>query len=502
MEEEDLKAIAEYFIGDIEGSIYEYKTGPKLIQFFNKYFGYNDIYPSRNSIEGFPSRWIFVYNKLVELINKKKFGEFILLITNQEYIFKEKGNENLVENQKKALSYFNLILRKKNLELIYHKNNGEIININNDLTKIGTGGFCDVYYSGSKKIAIKRLRKENYQNKIMHRFKREYEIMSNLSNINGILPVYNYNVNEYEYTMKYVPNTLMNYIRENELSNEMKKKYIFDLANTLIEVEKHCVHRDLNPNNILVDKDNKLYISDFGLGKSKIYEHSHKTQRSTALGTFEYCAPEQFNLLKDANTIAVDIYSFGKVVNYIMTGDSSSYDHIYKPISARATNENPQNRFNSFMEIKNKIIEINNVSENKSNMKIIGAKLNIGNYDDECDIYINGLNEVEYRSFILNSNIDVIIKHVVYDKSNLNKFIVLCKENDTFTDCDKLTDIINELLDDINCDYSSKILLCESLSKYANQLNRFYTQKKMSEIRRKDRIDPTLIEELDFSFEE
>lgn len=51
-----IRFVAEVFCGDIQG-YYSYKSGPKLVNFFNQFFGYSDVYQ-----QGFPSRWAYTYN--------------------------------------------------------------------------------------------------------------------------------------------------------------------------------------------------------------------------------------------------------------------------------------------------------------------------------------------------------------------------------------------------------------------------------------------------------
>lgn len=58
--EDSLREIAHIFCGD-EGDLYTYKGGPKLVSFFNMYYNTNDKYG-----QGFPSRWVYVYDKLAQ----------------------------------------------------------------------------------------------------------------------------------------------------------------------------------------------------------------------------------------------------------------------------------------------------------------------------------------------------------------------------------------------------------------------------------------------------
>ena len=61
---DSLKEISNIFCGDTAG-FYTYKQGYKLVEFFNANFGTKDVYRS-----GFPSRWAYVHDKLVDLINR------------------------------------------------------------------------------------------------------------------------------------------------------------------------------------------------------------------------------------------------------------------------------------------------------------------------------------------------------------------------------------------------------------------------------------------------
>ena len=72
--ENSLRQISHIFCGDTDG-LYSYKSGPKLVSFFNQHFQANDQYA-----QGFPSRWLYVYDKLVLLLNSKKFDSFLDLI--------------------------------------------------------------------------------------------------------------------------------------------------------------------------------------------------------------------------------------------------------------------------------------------------------------------------------------------------------------------------------------------------------------------------------------
>ena len=80
-----LEIISKEFCGDFEDSLYEYKTGPELISFFNSNFGFNDHYYS-----GFPTRWIYASERIKDLYNNGKINEFFSYIMSIEFNIQEK----------------------------------------------------------------------------------------------------------------------------------------------------------------------------------------------------------------------------------------------------------------------------------------------------------------------------------------------------------------------------------------------------------------------------
>jgi serine/threonine protein kinase len=95
------------------------------------------------------------------------------------------------------------------------------------------------------------------------------------------------------------------------------------------------VHRDLKPQNILLDSEEHAYISDFGLSKSFESDLTGMTRSGEMLGTPRYMAPEQVKGGKIDNR--ADLYALGLILYEMVTGDipfqaDSTVQFIYKHV--------------------------------------------------------------------------------------------------------------------------------------------------------------------------
>ncbi len=103
------------------------------------------------------------------------------------------------------------------------------------------------------------------------------------------------------------------------------------------------IHRDLSTNNIFI-VSGAIKIADFGLGKDLNVFTSHQTIHTKAMGQYYYCAPEQFMMLREGDKRS-DVYSLGRVINYIMTTDSRNSYHAFRNVSEKATNGDAAYRY-------------------------------------------------------------------------------------------------------------------------------------------------------------
>jgi serine/threonine-protein kinase len=194
---------------------------------------------------------------------------------------------------------------------------------------IGEGGFGEVWKAEDESlgrvVALKIISKEKLerstpeqQQEFVERFKREARILAALKHIH-ILALFDYGETEglrYLVIPYHEGGTLEDRLQRARLTLAQTDRFFSQLADALDYAHRQkIVHRDLKPANVLVDQEDNIQLSDFGI--SKLLEDSaHLTQTGTAMGTPDYMSPEQFKGMPlDGRS---DIYSMG-VMLYEMT---------------------------------------------------------------------------------------------------------------------------------------------------------------------------------------
>lgn len=396
--ESTLKLISSIFCGD-EEDFYSYKSGPKLVAFFNTYFYKNDKYG-----QGFPSRWNYVYNNLLELLKSNRFDEFLNIILSKEYIMKDR-DVNQIDAANISLEIykkFNEIV-KKDIFLITHINNKfHLCEQNEDLEKIGEGGFANVFKQKSTGLALKVL-KDDYLTDvgIVSRFKREYTITKLLQDLNGIIRIYDFDASSCSYTMELAELTLEEYLDNDSINDDIKINCIRQILYIMSEVHKRdIIHRDLSPSNIFVI-GGMLKIADFGLGKDLHIFTSHQTIRTNAMGQYYYCAPEQFMMLKESDKRS-DVYSLGRIINFVMTGDPVKSNHIFRSVSEKASNRDSSYRYMDARALLSSFEKSVKYHKNKEIEKLIIDKIRNEIYDEEIECYIYEMTSEKLSEMLLN----------------------------------------------------------------------------------------------------
>src|SRR5271156_1385357 len=193
---------------------------------------------------------------------------------------------------------------------------------------LGQGGMGRVYKAYDKDIdrtvAIKVVREGFVGNEdSLKRFKQELNLARKISH-KHILRIHDMgSVGETRFiSMAYVDGQdLHQIIKDNpQMTIERVVHFARQLAEALAAAHAEgVVHRDLKPQNILVDKDDQIYVSDFGLAKSFEEGAVSLTKTGNFLGTPRYMSPEQVEG-KPVDQRS-DLYTYGLMLYELLAGD-------------------------------------------------------------------------------------------------------------------------------------------------------------------------------------
>lgn len=240
-----------------------------------------------------------------------------------------------------------------------------------------------------------------------------------------------------------IPYLIMEYIEGKSLEEFIKEKgklsfeEIMKKSGSILKAlhyihSKGLVHRDLAPQNILIENENnRIVIIDFGIVKDLIA--SNWTDTQTVIGNPYYRSPEQWKS-KDLDE-KTDIYSFGVILYQMLTGEvpfygtmeEILYQHLYEPVPdvmnksldapwgiqkilRKAMNKRPESRYHNAMALLEALKMVDNEDE-KNLLIAIADKLD--------DRYIFE-GEREKGGFI--SNV-YLLRHRVYEGNYLLKIM-------------------------------------------------------------------------------
>ncbi len=220
------------------------------------------------------------------------------------------------------------------------------------LAIVGRGAFGEVHVCREKKtgniVAVKKIKKELLakKNQIIH-IRNEQLFMSKVKSPWIVELKASFQEGDYLYLiMEFLPGgDFMNLlIEKDKLTEEEAKFYLAELILTVESIHNlDCIHRDIKPDNILIDKNGHIKLSDFGLAKvsDTLYEKNSlkdenfnpkkKTHKKlySCVGTAFYVAPEV--LTKKGYGQEIDWWSVGVIFFEMLCG--------YAPFCAEETQE-------------------------------------------------------------------------------------------------------------------------------------------------------------------
>jgi predicted Ser/Thr protein kinase len=246
------------------------------------------------------------------------------------------------------------------------------------LAELGRGGMGVVYRAHhvrlDRPVAVKLLPAESGRDAAFaERFTREARALARL-NHPSIITIYDFGQagGQSYFVMEYVEGTnLRQRMRAGRLSPEEALRIALQVCDALQYAhELGIVHRDVKPENVLLDRLGRVKIADFGLVKLLNRKSTQYTLTGPwqAMGTLHYMAPEQTEN-RPALDHRADIYSLGVMLYEMLTGElplgrfappsqRSPVDPRLDEIVLRALEREPEHRYQNVGELKAALEEL------------------------------------------------------------------------------------------------------------------------------------------------
>lgn len=246
------------------------------------------------------------------------------------------------------------------------------------LRKLGEGGMSVVYLAVNEKVnkhwAIKEVKKEGVENfeTVHQRLLTEADILKRLHhpNLPDIVDIIE-NEETFLLVMDYIEgrqleSIVQEYGPQNEETVVNWGKQLCDVLSYLHSQNPPIIYRDMKPANVMLQKDGKVVLIDFGTARE--FKES-QAEDTLCLGTCGYAAPEQYKG-QGQSDIRTDIYCLGVTLYYLLTG----HNPICKPyeiypirywntnlssglemIILKCTRKNPSKRYQSCEELQQEL---------------------------------------------------------------------------------------------------------------------------------------------------
>lgn len=231
-----------------------------------------------------------------------------------------------------------------------------------DLSVVGTGGCAEVRAcdrkSDGKRFAKKFLTRTS--EKMIRRFQQEVRILEKLDHPRIVKVIDTQLTTEpYWYVMPYYADPLKDLL-PSIIGNADRVQKVFTAILDGMEYahREGVIHRDLKSSNVMMNSDDDVVITDFGIGRVLDSEEDRVTATGAAIGSRSYGSPEQFTDAKHVDERS-DIYCLGRLLYEMHTeplnSSVQSLDRVpahIAPIVAKCTQHKPEDRYQSVTELK------------------------------------------------------------------------------------------------------------------------------------------------------
>lgn len=208
--------------------------------------------------------------------------------------------------------------------------------------ELGRGGMGTVYEAEDaalgRRVALKVLRFGALGDAAaVERFQREAATVAKLHHTN-IVPIFSVGSQDgvYFYAMQFVEGrTLADVLREGPVDLRRASQWALEAAEALAHAHhRGVIHRDIKPSNMLLDGDDRVWLTDFGLARR--VDDPALTATDALLGTPRYMSPEQASLKRSEIDNRTDIFSLGATLYELVTGrpafEGDSSHHVIQAI--------------------------------------------------------------------------------------------------------------------------------------------------------------------------
>jgi eukaryotic-like serine/threonine-protein kinase len=210
---------------------------------------------------------------------------------------------------------------------------------------LGRGGMSSVYKAHDtlleRNVALKILHERHLEDdEYVERFRREARVVAQLSHPNIVTVIDRGEADGKPFIVfEYVDGQTLDELvgKRGALPVDEALEIAIAIARGLAFAHRHgLVHRDVKPQNILLNGDRRPKVTDFGIARSLDVKKG-VTQTGTVLGTSNYIAPEQAS--GDGASVQSDVYSLGVVLFELLTGGVPFVGESFVTVAMQHINE-------------------------------------------------------------------------------------------------------------------------------------------------------------------